>query len=80
MEAQQIFYITATIALIIFGVFIIFLAFTVYKISRMAKIGLQSLNLVSRNIQHSMADLAKNWGRVTLVGVVVKILKSIIRR
>ncbi|MBX4187518.1 MAG: hypothetical protein KW793_00055 [Candidatus Doudnabacteria bacterium] len=80
MEAQDFFYAVATIALVLFSVFIGFFFYVLYKLNRLAKNGFQSLSFAARDIQNSFGTLAKSWGRATLIGLIAKAIRSFITR
>ncbi len=80
MEAQEFFYGVASVALILVSIFIVFFFYVIYQISRLAKTGFRTLNLAARDIQNSLGTMAKSWGKVTLVGVIFRILRTFIFR
>jgi hypothetical protein len=80
MDVQDLFYITGIVALVLVSAFVIILFYTLYRLTKMARTGMQLLNVTARDIQNSFGIIAKGWGRATLVGVVFKVIKMLWRR
>ena len=80
MQVQEIFYVIASIALALVSVFLVALIVVLYKVNRLAQSGMRMLTLTARDAQDSLASMAKSWGRITLAGTVLRIIRGILRR
>jgi hypothetical protein len=76
MEAQELFLWIGSIALIIISAFVIFFFYVIYKINKLARTGFEMLNFTAREVQTSLGSIAKGWGRATIVGILVKAIRS----
>jgi hypothetical protein len=75
MEAQDFFYTVATVALVLISAFIVFVFFAAYRITKMARAGFRALSFTAEEMRQSLGTIAKGWGRASLMGVIIKLLR-----
>jgi hypothetical protein len=80
MEAQDFFYAVASIALIVITAFVAFFFFVLYKLNKMAKSGFQSLSWTARDIQSSFGSMANSWGKSAMLGIALRVIRTLIFR
>jgi hypothetical protein len=80
MEAQEIFYIVATVALGLFAIALMALIYLLYRIQKFIRFSTDRIDFLSRNLQEHLVSFGRTWGRVTLTGFIIRTLKSLMRR
>jgi hypothetical protein len=80
MEAQQVFYIVATVVLAILGTVLIALMFLLYKAFGLLRYSSEKLNDASRHIGEYISSMSRTWGTMTAAGIVAAALRKLFRR
>ncbi|MBX4187101.1 MAG: hypothetical protein KW802_02475 [Candidatus Doudnabacteria bacterium] len=76
-DLRNIFYIVATIALILFSASIIAFFYLMIRIKKMADMAAASLAHMTSEISEKTSQMAKTWERVSAVRLFLRILKLI---
>ncbi len=80
MDAQQIFYVIATISLALFSLALIAVIYLSYRLQKFLKSSILMLDLVSKNVSESLTTMTKTWGTLTLTRMIIGTIGKLIRR
>ncbi|HYE21957.1 MAG TPA: hypothetical protein VD998_00015 [Verrucomicrobiae bacterium] len=80
MDAQEIFYIVATIALIVVTIFLFGALFLIYKLQKFIRFSTGKIDWAARNIVEQIGGVGKTWGALTATRIAFKLLRKFMGR
>lgn len=80
MEAIDYFYITATIAFVLFSVLVVAAIIFLIKAAQWLKSSLNRVNSATDDLSQSFHNMAKGFGRITVSSILLRILRMFILR
>ncbi|HEV8601562.1 MAG TPA: hypothetical protein VGQ87_03130 [Patescibacteria group bacterium] len=76
MDVRNFFYAAAGVAFILLSIFLITVSVIVLRFAKMLRSGGRRVAFIAEDFNANVSSLARTWGKLTLTGILIKILRN----